>query len=60
MEKEKQQKKASPAEIERFAVSRKAQQLLKDGTQTIDAMEKLVDQVSPVVDYGRVNSLLLT
>lgn len=60
MEKEKQQKKVSPAEIERFAVSRKAQQLLKDGTQTIDAMEKLVDQVSPVVDYGRVNSLLLT
>jgi hypothetical protein len=61
MDKEKkQEKKVSPTEIERFAVSRKAQQLLKDGTQTIDAMEKLVDRVSPVVDYGRVNSLLLT
>ena len=57
---EKQEKKVSPAEIERFAVSRKAQQLLKDGTQTIDAMEKLVDRISPAVDYGRVNSLLLT
>ncbi|WP_270648719.1 hypothetical protein [Limosilactobacillus mucosae] len=59
MEKQ-QEKKVSPAEIERFATSRKSQQILKDGTKDIDSMEQLVNQVSPVISYGRVNSLLLS